>query len=805
MTACPTEIDIPLFIRQISTGNPLGAARTIFEQNILGGMCARVCPTETLCEQACVRNTAEDRPVDIGRLQRYATDIAMEQGRQFFHRGQPPARRLLSSARARRPRLRPSACHERPYRHYLRRARKAGGLNEYGIATYKATDDFAQKEVDYLLAIGGIDIRNGQALGRDFRFRIWLPITMPVFLGSVLRASTVSASKAKTGRRRRRGGFHRLSASGGQQGGCADRPSRRGSRRRHDRCDAAVQAKLLGAEEVTICYRRGKEHMNASEFEQDLAASKGVTIRHWLAPKRILGKEVRCRHRVGIYRLRDGHLVGTGETGVIAATRSSRPSASPSRQVAWARWPWRKAVSSDRFRRGAWARCRRSHSFRLCRCRATGCGCCLNPVEDEQWLIFAIISSASNRRTLLAGLCPADRQGLQRRARLQGGLGRRGVEDAGLRRPARRQRQRPALRRNLGADRRLLGLNNIELITDRPLQINLQEMKQVKMNWPDRALVASIMVPCVEEEWKAILPLVEETGADGIELNFGCPHGMSERGMGSAVGQVPEYIEMVVRWCKQYTRMPVITKLTPNITDIRNPARAAKRGGTDAVSLINTINSITSVDLDNFAPVPSVDGKGSHGGYCGPAVKPIALNMVSEIARDPETYGLPISGIGGVTTWRDAAEFSSWGWQCTGLYRGHDLWLQDRSGNDLRPLRLDGREGPPLAGRHHRTRRANVTDWKYLNLNYVAKPISIRMPASNAAAATSPARIPRTKRSPAWSMVSDTSSAPARWWNPPTPTGPRIRTTRWPRWPRSKRDQRRDWAGHGGAPICFGI
>ena len=118
-----------------------------------------------------------------------------------------------------------------------------------------------------------------------------------------------------------------------------------------------------------------------------------------------------------------------------------------------------------------------------------------------------------------------------------------------------------------GADRRLLGLNNLELITDRPLEINLQEMKEVKRDYPDRALIASLMVPCVEEAWKKILPLVEETGADGVELNFGCPHGMSERGMGAAVGQVPEYIEMVTRWVKQYTRMPCIVKLTPNITD----------------------------------------------------------------------------------------------------------------------------------------------------------------------------------------------------------------------------------------------
>jgi dihydropyrimidine dehydrogenase (NAD+) subunit PreA len=129
-----------------------------------------------------------------------------------------------------------------------------------------------------------------------------------------------------------------------------------------------------------------------------------------------------------------------------------------------------------------------------------------------------------------------------------------------------------------GADRRLLGLNNIELITDRPLEVNLREIKEVKRDWPDRAMVVSLMVPCTEDAWKAILPLVEETGADGIELNFGCPHGMSERGMGSAVGQVPEYIEMVTRWCKANTRMPVIVKLTPNITDIRYPASCIKCG-----------------------------------------------------------------------------------------------------------------------------------------------------------------------------------------------------------------------------------
>ncbi|GGF40964.1 dihydropyrimidine dehydrogenase subunit B [Youhaiella tibetensis] len=273
-----------------------------------------------------------------------------------------------------------------------------------------------------------------------------------------------------------------------------------------------------------------------------------------------------------------------------------------------------------------------------------------------------------------------------------------------------------------GADRRLLGLNNIELITDRDLQRNLQEIKMVKKNWPDRALVVSIMVPCEEDAWKAILPLVEETEADGIELNFGCPHGMSERGMGAAVGQVPEYVEMVVRWCKQYSRMPVITKLTPNITDVRKPARAAKNGGTDAVSLINTINSITSVNLDTFSPEPSIDGRGTHGGYCGPAVKPIALSMVSEIARDPETHGLAISGIGGVTTWRDAAEFLALGagnvQVCTAamtygfkiveeMISGLANWMDEKGHATIEDF----------SGRAVR----NVTDWQFLNLNYITK------------------------------------------------------------------------------------
>ncbi len=269
------------------------------------------------------------------------------------------------------------------------------------------------------------------------------------------------------------------------------------------------------------------------------------------------------------------------------------------------------------------------------------------------------------------------------------------------------------------ADDKMIGFNNIELITDRPLDVNLREVKQVKRDWPDRALVVSLMVPCEELPWQRILEKVEDTGADAVELNFGCPHGMSERGMGSAVGQVPDYVEMVARWCKAHTRMPVLVKLTPNITNILHPARAARKGGADGVSLINTINSITAVNLDEMAPEPTVDGTGTHGGYCGPAVKPIALAMVAEIARDKETNGMPISAIGGIATWRDAAEFMALGagtvQVCTAamhygfkivddMIDGLSNWMDAKGYRTLADFR--GRAVP------------NVTDWQYLNMNY---------------------------------------------------------------------------------------
>jgi len=206
---------------------------------------------------------------------------------------------------------------------------------------------------------------------------------------------------------------------------------------------------------------------------------------------------------------------------------------------------------------------------------------------------------------------------------------------------------------------RMLGINNVELISDRPLDVNLREIAEVKRAWPGRAVIVSAMVESKPEAWHEIIRRIEDTGADGIELNYGCPHGMSERGMGAAVGQVPEYCEQITRWVMQAAHIPVIVKLTPNITNIVSPARAAVAAGANALSLINTINSITGVDLDTLEISPNIGGKGGHGGYAGPAVKPIALNMLSALGTDEIVHGskLPISAMGGITTWKDAAEF----------------------------------------------------------------------------------------------------------------------------------------------------
>ena len=321
VTACPTGIDIPLFIRQIQTGNPGGSAKTIFDENILGGVCARVCPTETLCEQACVRNTAETRPVKIGELQRFATDYAQTDQAHPYQRAADTGHSVAVVGAG------PAglACAHRLAMHghkitLIDANPKAGGLNEYGIAAYKTVDNFAQREVEFILSIGGITLQQGVRLGEDIQLADLLTHHAAVFLGIGL------------------GDVNKGGLEGESLGGVRDAVEFIATLRQTSdyaqlsigrrvvvigggmtAIDAAIQARMLGAEDVTIAYRRGADRMNASEFEQHLAQTNGVKIKHHIQPLRFIDDGSGSVAAVEFEYTTEGggRLAGTGETITI--------------------------------------------------------------------------------------------------------------------------------------------------------------------------------------------------------------------------------------------------------------------------------------------------------------------------------------------------------------------------------------------------------------------------------------------------------------------------------------------------------
>jgi dihydropyrimidine dehydrogenase (NAD+) subunit PreA len=266
---------------------------------------------------------------------------------------------------------------------------------------------------------------------------------------------------------------------------------------------------------------------------------------------------------------------------------------------------------------------------------------------------------------------------------------------------------------------KVMGLNNIELISDRPLDVNLKEIRETVREWPDRAVVISLMACTEREAWHDLVKRTQDTGCHGFELNFGCPHGMSERGMGSAVGQDPQIAAMIVEWVMEVAQIPVIVKLTPNVHSVVPAGQAVVKAGANALSLINTIQSVVGVDLDTLVPYPQVGNSSAFGGYCGPAVKPIALKMLTTIAQDSITNKVPISGIGGITTWRDAAEFILLGSTsvqvCTAamkygfriiddLNEGLSNWMDEKGYKTLDDFRGKSVE--------------KITKWESLDLNY---------------------------------------------------------------------------------------
>jgi len=757
VTACPTGIDVPGFIRAIATGNPDGSARTILAANPLGGTCARVCPVEHLCEGACVR-TSLDRPVPIGALQRYAIDTYRDSGRPFVIPG--PARPgrvavvgagpagLACAAELRRRGIDVTIFEARE---------QAGGLCAYGIVPWRHAREMTAHEVAELER-AGVEIRRGTRVGDELGAADLMNDFDAVFLGLGL------------------GRSRRLGIPGEGLDGVFDaleilepfvteegEPPALGKRvgvigGGSTAMDAAAAAARLGADEVTVFYRRSEAEAPAHPHAIALARELGVRLRWLAAPVEITGTDGRVAgatfdtmrlgardrsgrpapHRVpgarfevdldavvtatgqeAVERLVDDFAVGMrgGRVAVVPSTcRTDNPRVwaggdlvNGGREVVHAVQDGKVAASSIAAELAA---------------RAGGGRAATQPVPQTPApmavpgvsLAVELAGIRSPNPFWLASAPPTNTGEMVARA-FEAGWGGAVWKTVGE--PITNVSSRLG---SLDLDgRRMVGISNIELISDRPIETNLAEIREVKRRFPDRAVVVSLMVESKPEAWHDIVKRVNDTGADGIELNCGCPHGMAERGMGSAVGQVPDYLEMITGWAKEASEVPVLVKLTPNITDIRVAARAAQQGGADGVALINTISSLVGLDLDTWETRPAVRGRGSHGGYSGPAVKPIALNMVSAIAKD-RGVTLPISGVGGIETWRDAVEFLLVGATnvqvCTAvMHHGYRI-VEDMVDGLAGYLAAKGLTSPAdLVGRA----LPSIGDWGELDLSYAVK------------------------------------------------------------------------------------
>jgi dihydropyrimidine dehydrogenase (NAD+) subunit PreA len=682
--ACPTDIDVPSFIRKIATDNLEGSARTILAANPLGGTCGAACPVERLCEEACVR-VALDRPISIGRLQRYAIESYGATGNPFFAPGLDTAATaaivgagpagLACAAELRRAGVGVTLYDEHD---------RAGGLGDHGIVPWRLPRDLVATEVAEV-ARAGARIELGVRVGTDVDAAQLLADHDAVVVAIGL------------------GHSRQLGVPGEDLEGVIDgldlvertiepRPGERPLGRvgviggGSTAFDAAAAAVRLGADEVTLFYRRSADECPAYPHAIELARSLGVTIRWLVAPVEIFGDgsvwgvtfetmtlgEPDASGRRRPVRI-DGSRFNVSLDTVVRAVGQEAPTrlletlgvASPNGlanvDAATGRTAHPKVWAIGDISSGGAEVVNAVQAGKLAARSIVDSlglgGARIEPVRPTGSTVLGVdlftdCAGIRSPNPFWLASCPITNTGEMVARAFDAGWGGVVWKTIG--------EQVQNVTSRLGAldvaGRRMVGISNIELISDRPPEVNFAEVADIKRRYPNQAVVVSLMVEAKPETWYDFVQRANDTGADGIELNFGCPHGMSERGMGAAVGQVPEYVQMITEWVMEKATIPVLVKLTPNVTDIRPPARAARAAGADGIALINTVSSLIGVNLDTWAPIPNVRGKGSHGGYSGPAVKPIALHMVSAVASDPDVR-LPVSGIGGVADWYDAVEF----------------------------------------------------------------------------------------------------------------------------------------------------
>lgn len=680
--ACPTGIDVPSFIRKIATDNVEGSARTILAANPLGATCGAACPVERLCEGACVR-TALDRPIEIGRLQRYAVETAALGGDAFRPReetertvaivGAGPAG-LACAAELRRAGVAVTLYDAKP---------RAGGLGDHGIVPWRLPRETVACDVDAVVGAGAtlvLDTIVGRDIAPDDLLVEHDAVVLAIGLGHGRRLGIPGEDLE--------GVVDALDVIGQAIDGSTGvivgpRVAVIGGG--STAFDAAAAAVRLGAEEVTLFYRRGPAETPAYPHAIELVRKLGVRIEWLTAPVEICGEGTVWAADFERMRLGEPDATGrrrperipesrfevhldtiiravgqAGPTDVLTALGVEVRNGVATTDAAGRTGNPRVWAIGDIVNGGAevvnavQAGKLAAHSI----VDALGIGGPrIAPVRPTDATVpgvdlFTDMAGIRSPNPFWLASCPITNTGEMVARAFDAGWGGAVWKTVGE--PITNVTSR------LGAlnldGKKLVGLSNIELISDRPIEVNMREIADIKRRYPNQAVVVSLMVESKPEAWYDIVERVNDTGADGIELNYGCPHGMSERGMGAAVGQVPEYCQMITEWVMERSRVPVLVKLTPNVTDIRLPGRAAKRAGANGLALINTISSLIGVNLDTWAPLPDVRGRGSHGGYSGPAVKPIALNMTSAVASDPE-IGLPVSAIGGIADWHDAVEY----------------------------------------------------------------------------------------------------------------------------------------------------